>query len=313
MATRSTATEDGHARPNPRWAQEVAVSARAEALKGAVPQQLSIENGAQVWRPKAYPLPKPLTGVMPGVDRGAILAVDPNNVSSGDALFFEWYPTQLQESLGALVAAEDVPGRAMPVLQRMGGRGAKLSVELMFYDAFIYNPVYDKGPMPSGPRRDLAAIARNFFEVYVVGHDGTGAALPFAEMYLLWGGTQAPIRVMITDVNMTMEHFDVQGQPQSVIAKVDMLVYEPTYLIHPFKPKVKRVPGGKPKPIRCPSIPTTWKVLGITSDPIIDSKSNFDKTVAEATLAQLALFHLNIERVAGKASGFTPEMTGANK
>jgi len=250
---------------------------------------------------------------------------DPNNPSEGDALFFTCYPTQLQEQLGALLAVEDKPGRAMPVIQRLGGKGARFNLDQLFYDAFLPDPnitLLDRFAWGSkvgskmdvsasfakdvaNPRRPPALVARTFLEVYTVGHDGSGAALPDVDCYLLWGGTDKAIRVVIEQVDMLMEHFDPWGNPQSLQARVGLIVYEPSYLVHPFKPREK--PPGKPgsKKLRCPiGLPAHYAILNIQGDPLVRSAPLAAQTVAEAALAEAARRKVEYEQSKGIPSGF---------
>lgn len=206
---------------------------------------------------------------LPGNAKGAILALDPDDHTTGDALYFSRYPTELTERIEAVLASDTTPGRAYPAFQQMGAKGVQLSTELWFCDAFLWSRratfssvIYSGGPEYHDAVIDnrqgkalgtLADQARTFFEFYIAGHDGTGIALPPADMFLLWGGRDVPIPIVIKSVEMKMEHFTTKndmrpqlgGVPQMVTAKVDFEVNIPLRTFSPYQPKKPKPPGGK--------------------------------------------------------------------
>ena len=161
----------------------------------------------------------------PSPDKGALWAVAPDSPERGDVLLFSRYPTQVPYSLSANIASEDVAGRSFPTMQHLGAKGVKINLDLLFYDAWI-----------DIRRYSAAAVAKLWFDMYVIGHDGTGASVPFAHIYLQIGNT-SPVRVMIHEVELITSMFNRKDEPQSVEAKVQLSVWEPVYLVSPFKPK----------------------------------------------------------------------------
>lgn len=221
---------------------------------------------------------------MPGAAKGAIYALDPDDHTQGDALYFSRYPEVLQESIEAILASDSAPGRAYPSFQQMGAKGVQLSVDLWFCDAFMWRST-PMGPRKAAARQDLAArgrpssvptlsaaplgtlaeTARKFFELYMVGHDGTGVALPPVDLFLVWGGTDTPVPIVIRSVQLRMEHFTSDnnpmnfvrggaGTPMTVSAKVDMEINIPLRAVNPFQPKKPKPPQAKkPKKLVCPN------------------------------------------------------------
>lgn len=201
---------------------------------------------------------------MPGAAKGAIYALDPDDHTRGDALFFSRYPEVLQENIEAILASDSAPGRAYPAFQQMGAKGVQLSVDLWFCDAFMWRTngleIYDTA------LGTLAETARKFFELYMVGHDGTGVALPPVDLFLVWGGTDTPIPIVIRSVQLRMEHFTSVGNPMNFVrggagtpmtvsAKVDMEINIPLRAINPFQPRKPKPPkGGRPKQLHCPNV-----------------------------------------------------------
>lgn len=210
--------------------------------------------------------------------KGAILALDPDDHTRGDALYFSRYPTELTEKIEAVLAADTTPGRAYPAFQQLGARGVQLSAELWFCDAFLWThgtagpreaaaraSIASRGgnshaiqSLNAGPLSTLAEQARTFFEFYMAGHDGTGIALPPVDMFLQWGGRELPIPIVIKSVDIKQECFTSPpegarvgykpgGTPQIVTAKVEFEVNIPLRTFNPYQPK-------RPKPLK-PSAP----------------------------------------------------------
>ena len=229
------------------------------------------------------PDPRPKFGY-PDNAKGALYALDPDDHTRGDALYFSRYPTDLTEKIEAILASENLPGRSYPVLQMMGAKGVQLSTELWFCDAFMWTTERDfitaYAPEYNGvandptefsmytrlkPPKTLAEQARKFFEFYLAGHDGTGLALPPVDMFLHWGGRDYPIPIVIRSVDMKLEDFtsantpnnDLRGgggTPQTVTVKIEMEVYHPLRTVNLMQPKKPGKPRGKqPKVKTCPT------------------------------------------------------------
>ena len=179
----------------------------------------------------------------PDPRKGALWACAPDNPERGDVLKFRFYPTTLPIEMQANVASETIAGRAMPAFQHLGGSGVKFSLELLFHDGFM--PYDNKGR----PLETKAKVAQTWFDMYVIGHDGGGIALPHVYTYLQWGH-RAPIRVIIHNVKLTTEMFDKNDDPMMVTAQVDLSVFEPVVYVSPFKPKAPPIvrSDAKPKP-----------------------------------------------------------------
>lgn len=223
-----------------------------------------------------FPKPAPRYGYPDGA-KGAIYALDPNDSSKGDVLYFSRYPKDLTETIEAALASDTAPGRAFPAFQQMGAKGVKLSTELWFCDAFmwsrgsqfvtVYAPEYNgvrNDPtdfqmltVPKGATGTLAEQARTFFEFYLAGHDGTGLALPPADVYLHWGGRDLPVPIIIERVEMKLEDFTSPpigaranykpgGVPQTVTVRIDMQVNVPLRVTNPFQPAKPQKPKSKP-------------------------------------------------------------------
>lgn len=234
-----------------------------------------------------FPDPRSKFGY-PGKAKGAIYALDPDDHSRGDVLYFSRYPTDLTEKIEALLASENLPGRAYPVFQMMGAKGVQLSTELWFCDAHMWSmgrtmfvtmgapeyngvagdPIDFIGPTPIQTHRPLGTLAeqaRKFFEFYMVGHDGTGLALPPVDMFLHWGGRLYPIPIVIKSVDIKQEDFtsedtplnDVRGDagtPQTITARLEMEIYQPLRTVNVFQPKKPGKPRSKaPKVKTCVS------------------------------------------------------------
>ena len=245
-------------------------------------QHLRRTDGLEIVR--QFPDPRSKFGY-PGKAKGAIYALDPDDHSRGDALYFSRYPTDLTEKIESLLAAENLPGRAYPVFQMMGAKGVQLSTELWFCDAHMWSmgpasgffsmgsvsvggnpgPVEDFTPpeliRTASPLGTLAEQARKFFEFYMVGHDGTGLALPPVDMFLHWGGRLYPIPIVIKSVDIKQEDFtsedtplnDVRGgagTPQTVTVRLEMDIYLPLRTVNVFQPKKLGKPRGKTPTIK---------------------------------------------------------------
>lgn len=198
----------------------------------------------------------------PGAAKGAIYALDPDDLSRGDVLYFSRYPRELIELIEAMLASDTTPGRAYPAFQQMGAKGVKLSTELWFCDAFLWSRHLraSVGEISSNhlkAQATLAEQARTFFEFYVAGHDGTGLALPPADLYLHWGDRLMPIPIVIERVELRQEDFTSApegpragykpgGVPQTLTVKLDMQVNVPLRVSDPFRPKKPEPPKGKP-------------------------------------------------------------------
>ena len=161
----------------------------------------------------------------PPPHKGALIAVAPDNPERGDILRFSRYPMESEVSLEVNVVSTDVAGRALPTLMNLGGKGVKIPLTVEFYDVGV-----DRG------RYSLARAASLWFALYTVGHDGTGAALPYVHTYYQRGHSPW-VRVMIERVKLTESFFDRDDWPQKVIATIEMVVFEPVGLVSPFKPK----------------------------------------------------------------------------
>jgi hypothetical protein len=277
-------------------------------VRGSEAQRIRPPDGAQTWSPSSvqatlrarqaedagvgrqnpapaggYPKPRQRYGY-PGQAKGAIYALDPNDGSRGDVLYFSRFPETLDEEIEAVLASDSGPGRAFPAFQQMGAKGVKLSTELWFCDAFLWRGGWASvGPRERAARAQVAARggvapasldmrptatlaeqARIFFEFYIAGHDGTGLALPPADLYLHCGDRELPIPIVIERVKMRQEHFTSNGTrsgypggvPQTVTVQLDMQVNIPLRTVDLFKPK--RPDPPKPKPPRrqvCPTGP----------------------------------------------------------
>ena len=275
MATPSKSTVDlGLDRRAPelraatRWDAETATQAVAAAAKndlangtgpspGAVVTGSRRSEGAYTW-----PAPKPKFGY-PGAAKGAIYALDPIDHSRGDALFFSRYPEFLNEKIESALASDSTPGRAYPAFQKMGAKGLSLSVELWFCDAFLWSskPTDPLDGIVGNRKVSLAEQARQFFKAYMIGHDGTGVAVPPADLYLHWGGAENAVPIVINSVQLKSEMFtstdlksrrflaDAPGVPQLVSASVEMQVYIPLTVIDPFRPK-RVIPPVRKKPLQ---------------------------------------------------------------
>lgn len=182
----------------------------------------------------------------PSADKGALWACAPDSLQRGDVLLFSRFPTTIPYQLGGNVASEDVAGRSFPTLQNLGAKGVRIELSLLFYDAWVDTRRYSP-----------AAAAKLWFDMYVIGHDGTGASVPYAHIYYQVGGAP-PIRVMIEDVAMETSHYLRNAEPQSVEAKVRLVVWEPVYLMSPFRPKsppTSRTNKPNPSPVCvCPEV-----------------------------------------------------------
>lgn len=267
-----------------RAAQEVAAGRTLMVSTGGLPASVSslVTSSKTILDDPKYKYG------LPGEAKGAIYALDPDDHSVGDALYFSRYPTDLNERIEAILAQDTTPGRAYPAFQQLGANGVQLSVELWFCDAFMwstrstsvtaYAPIRQDEGAPDAPIDPvaftmysklgtpigtLAEQARTFFEFYMAGHDGTGIALPPADMFLHWGGSENPIPVVIKSVDMKLECFTTPGgrreqpggSPQIVTAKVDFEVNVPLRVVNPFKPKVPKPVKKTVKTRVCPSGP----------------------------------------------------------
>lgn len=179
----------------------------------------------------------------PDPRKGALWACAPDNPERGDVLKFRFYPTTLPIEMQANVASETIAGRAMPAFQHLGGSGVKFNLELLFHDGFM---PYDNNGRPLETK---AKVAQTWFDMYVIGHDGGGIALPHVYTYLQWGH-RAPIRVIIHNVKLVTEMFDKNDDPMMVTAQVDLSVFEPVVYVSPFKPKAPPIvrSNAKSKP-----------------------------------------------------------------
>lgn len=241
---------------------------------------------------------------MPGAAKGAIYALDPDDHTRGDALFFSRYPEVLQENIEAILASDSAPGRAYPAFQQMGAKGVQLSVDLWFCDAFMWKS--GPGPGPRDPSLSmgatalgtLAETARKFFEFYMVGHDGTGIALPPVDLFLVWGGTDTPVPIVIRSVQLRMEHFTSDGNPMNgvrggagtpmtVSAKVDMEINIPLRAVNPFQPRKPKPPeGGKPKKLHCPRpgvLPNGLEVTHPLAGDMRTVQQNYMRSLSQGT------------------------------
>ena len=247
-----------------RWEASITAEALAKSINNDIANGTAQPNaGPNSPRPdprKTWPAPKPRFGY-PGEAKGAIYALDPIDHSRGDALFFSRYPETLNEKIESMLATENAPGRAYPTFQKMGAKGINISVELWFCDAFLWSskPTDPIDGLVGNRKVALAERARQFFKTYMVGHDGTGVAVPPADMYLHWGGAENAVPVVINSVQLKSEMFtspglknrrflaDEPGTPQLVSASVDMQVYMPLLVTDPFRPK-RIIPPVKKKP-----------------------------------------------------------------
>lgn len=257
MATPANSIRTGTLEDAQKWDTPTAAAAILNSARNVVangyPGSLS-----------SFVSPTPRFGY-PGEAKGAIYALDPIDHSRGDILFFSRYPETLNEKIESMLATENAPGRAYPTFQKMGAKGISLSVELWFCDAFMWSSK-SSDPITNAVRRfvgndrvALAERARQFFKAYMVGHDGTGVAVPPADMYLHWGGAENALPVVINSVQLKSEMFtspgaknkrflmDEPGVPQLVSASVEMQVYLPLLVTDPFRPK-RIIPPVKKKP-----------------------------------------------------------------
>ena len=264
MATPANSTRTYSPDLAQRWEASVAAEALAKSINNDIANGTAQPNaGPNSPRPdprKTWPAPKPRLGY-PGEAKGAIYALDPIDHSRGDALFFSRYPETLNEKIESMLATENAPGRAYPTFQKMGAKGINISVELWFCDAFLWSskPTDPIDGLVGNRKVALAERARQFFKTYMVGHDGTGVAVPPADMYLHWGGAENAVPVVINSVQLKSEMFtspglknrrflaDEPGTPQLVSASVDMQVYMPLLVTDPFRPK-RIIPPVKKKP-----------------------------------------------------------------
>lgn len=235
------------------------VVARTSGIQQGLPP-LGVDASSQFQR-----APTPRYGYPSGV-KGAIYALDPNNHAEADVLYFSRYPESLTKKIEAILASDAGPGRSYPVFQQLGARGMQLSTEIWFCDAFIWSQkLADSVPdRSSGHIRawdTLAHTAEVFFECYMLGHDGTGVALPPADLFLHWGGAKAPIPIVIKSVSMRGENYTSEGMapresgvPQVVTVQLEMEVNVPLRVVNPFKPK-QPAPGkpGKSTMKKCPN------------------------------------------------------------
>lgn len=244
---------------SPAWSPSDPHKVRSDAHDRSLRQATGAPASAFAFHP---PNVTPRYG-MPGAAKGAIYALDPDDHTQGDALYFSRYPEVLQESIEAILASDSAPGRAYPSFQQMGAKGVQLSVDLWFCDAFMWRTTPNTGIYDS-PLGTLAETARKFFELYMVGHDGTGIALPPVDLFLVWGGTDTPVPIVIRSVQLRMEHFTTAGNPMNFVrggagtpmtvsAKVDMEINIPLRAVNPFQPKKPKPPEGKKtKKLICP-------------------------------------------------------------
>lgn len=161
----------------------------------------------------------------PPKQKGALIAIAPDSPEEADVLRFSRYPEKLEMDLQANVGSEDVAGRSLPTLQHLGAKGIDFNLELVFHDAFLDEKNYDN-----------AGFAKSWLEVYTIGHDGTGASVPYVDTYLQLGNSPL-VRVMIRSTKMTASNFNRADQPQVLEANLQLTVYEPVYLVNPFRPK----------------------------------------------------------------------------
>jgi hypothetical protein len=262
MATPANSIRTGSTELAKRWEESIAAEAQTNSFNNDIAngtaQPKAGPNLPRALPEKIWPIPKPRLGY-PGKARGAIYALDPIDHSRGDALFFSRYPETLNEKIESMLATENAPGRAYPTFQKMGAKGINISVELWFCDAFLWSlQATDQLDRRVGNSKvALAELARQFFKAYMVGHDGTGVAVPPADMYLHWGGTDHAVPVVINSVQLKSEMFtspggkrfqaDLPGVPQLVSASVEMQVYMPLLVTDPFRPK-RIIPPVKKKP-----------------------------------------------------------------
>jgi len=178
-------------------------------------------------------VPRDLT--TPDVRRkGALWAGNPEEDGVSDVLFFSRFPTEMTRQITANVPNEVVPGRAFPVFQDMGGKEDKITLDVLFYDAWL-----------DAARYPAAAAAPRWFDMYVVRNDGTGMSrAPIPIYYQL--GESPPIPVVIESVELVEAHFKPgprgEDVPQRVHAKLVMHIYYTTKLASPFKPKTPPPP-----------------------------------------------------------------------
>lgn len=266
MATPANSTRTYSPELAQRWEASITAEALAKSINNDIANGTAQPNaGPNSPRPdprKTWNAPKPRFGY-PGEAKGAIYALDPIDHSRGDALFFSRYPETLNEKIESMLATENAPGRAYPTFQKMGAKGINISVELWFCDAFLWSsrPTDPIDGLVGNRKVALAERARQFFKTYMVGHDGTGVAVPPADMYLHWGGAENAVPVVINSVQIKSEMFtspglknrrflaDEPGTPQLVSASVDMQVYMPLLVTDPFRPK-RIIPPVKKKPMQ---------------------------------------------------------------
>ena len=262
MATPANSIRTGSTELAKRWEESILAEARTNSFNNDIAngtaQPKAGPNSPRALPEKIWPIPKPRFGY-PGEAKGAIYALDPIDHSRGDALFFSRYPETLNEKIESMLATENAPGRAFPTFQKMGAKGINISVELWFCDAFLWSSrrTDQLDRRVGNSKVALAELARQFFKAYMVGHDGTGVAVPPADMYLHWGGTWNAVPVVINSVQLKSEMFtspgglrflaDEPGIPQLVSASVDMQVYMPLLVTDPFRPK-RIIPPVKKKP-----------------------------------------------------------------
>jgi hypothetical protein len=258
MATTSNNTRTGSLESAQTWDAATATQAVVASVENDIANGNKgrfLDRNKKGW---TAPIPQPKFGY-PGEAKGAIYALDPIDHSRGDALFFSRYPEFLNEKIESTLATENAPGRAYPTFQKMGAKGVSLSVELWFCDAFLWSsePTDPINKILGNRRVALAEQARQFFKAYMVGHDGTGVAVPPADLYLHWGGAENAVPIVINSVQLKSEMFtspgvqrfsrDQPGTPQLVSASVEMQVYIPLMIIDPFRPK-RVIPPVRKKP-----------------------------------------------------------------
>lgn len=195
-------------------------------------------------------------GMDPSPHKGTIFAMEPDpedvDMAFKLALNFSLYPTQVDYQIAPNVPSEVIAGRTSPAIQNLGGKGKRITLDILFHDAFL----------PRGTGRGAgeynytrAPAAQVWFDVFGSGGDEDGYANPPKDYFFQLGGS-TPVQVVLEDITVKATTFNNNDDPQVVRANVTMVRYHPLKMRSPFKPDKPKTRGsrkGKKKSVDLPS------------------------------------------------------------